>query len=167
MTGHVSLSIAGSEAAEDLARLWVRASARRLRQPIPEAPETEEVTSLAHRVARPGAAAVVAEDDGVAVGCCFFEPLTEPDGETIIEGGAHLSGVAVEPSRWGEGLAAAVLVFAEEEVRRRGFRHFRLHVLEENERARALYERLGWSLVATGYAHPAGPQAVYDKSLAQ
>lgn len=163
--GHVSLRIAGSEVAEDLATLWVRASAHRCGQPIPEAPEPERVAALARRVGRLGARAVIAVDDDVAVGCCFFEPATEPDGETSIDGAAHLSGVAVEPGRWGEGLATTLLVFAEAEVRRRGFRRFLLHVLEENERARALYERLGWRLVATGHAHPAGPHAVYDKSL--
>jgi ribosomal protein S18 acetylase RimI-like enzyme len=168
MAGCVSLKIAGSEVADDLARLWARASAHRRRQPIPEGPEPEQVAALAHRVGRPGAAAVVAVDnDDVAVGCCFFEPLTEPDRETIIDGAAHLSNVAVEPDRWGAGLATALLNFAEAEVRRRGFRLLRLHVLEENERARALYVRLGWSLVATGHAHPAGPQAVYDKILAR
>jgi GNAT superfamily N-acetyltransferase len=113
VTGHVSLSIAGNEFAEDLERLWVRASARRHRQPIPESPEPEQVAALARRVGRPGAAAVIAEDDGVAVGCCFFELLTEPDRQTIIDGAAHLSGVAVEPSRWGEGIATALLTFAE------------------------------------------------------
>ena len=101
----------------------------------------------------------------MAVACCFFEPLTETDGDTVIEEAAHLSLVAVEPGRWGDGLGAALLDFVEAEVRRRGFRRFRLHVLEENERARRLYERHGWSLVATGHAHPAGPQAVYDKTL--
>lgn len=163
--GRVSLSIAGTEAAEDLARLWVRATARRLGQAIPEAPEPERIVALAHRVGRPGAAAVVAMDDDVAVGCCFFERLTEPDRETIIDGAAHVSGVAVEPTRWGEGIGTALLAFTEAEVRRRGFRLLRLHVLEGNELARALYEHLGWSLVATGYADPSGPQAVYDKSL--
>jgi len=167
MAGGVSLNIAGSEVADDLARLWARASAHRRRLPIPVAPEPEQVAALAHRVGRPGAAAVVAVDDDVAVGCCFFEPLTEPDRETIIDGAANLSGVAVEPDRWGEGLATALLDFAEAEVRRRGFRLLRLHVLEENERARALYEHLGWSLVATGYADHSGPQAVYDKFLTQ
>jgi ribosomal protein S18 acetylase RimI-like enzyme len=165
MADCVTMTVAGSEVAEDLARLWVRASAHRLGQPLPEVPEPERVAALAQRVGRPGSAAVVARDDDLAVGCCFFEPLTEPDGETAVDGGAHLSGVAVEPDRWGEGLATALVDFAEAEVRRRGFREFRLHVLEENERARALYERLGWRLVATGHVHPAGPQAVYDKSL--
>jgi ribosomal protein S18 acetylase RimI-like enzyme len=164
--GHVSLNVAGSEVAEDLARLWVRASAYRRRQPLPRAPEPERVAALATRVGRPGAAAVVAVEDDVTVACCFFEPLTEPDGQTTIDGAAHLSGVAVEPNRWGEGFATSLLVFAEAEVRRRGFRRFRLHVLEENERARTLYERLGWNLVATGHAHHAGPQAVYDKIIA-
>lgn len=161
----MALIIAGSEVAEDLARLWVRASAHRRSEPIPAAPEPERVAALAARVGRPGAAAVVAVEDDVAVACCFFEPLTEPDGETIIDGAAHLSGVAVEPGRWGEGLATALLDAVEQEVRRRGFRRFRLHVLEENERARVIYERLGWRLVSTGHAHPAGPQAVYDKII--
>lgn len=167
MVGHVSVSTSGSEAAQDLATLWARASAHRRRESMPAAPEPEQVAALAGRVARTGAAAVVAMEEGVAVACCFFEPLTEPDGETLIEGGAHLSGVAVEPSRWGEGLATAVLAFAEDEVRRRGYLRFRLHVHEENERARRLYERNGWNLVATGHTHPAGPQAVYDKVLAR
>ncbi len=165
MVGAVTLNIAGSEVANDLARLWARASAHRCRLPIPEMPESEAVAALSHRVSRPGAAAVVAMDDGVAVGCCFFELLTEPDRETVIEGAAHVSGVAVEPGRWGEGLATALLDFTEAEVRRRGFRLLRLHVLEENARARSLYEHLGWRLVATGYADHSGPQAVYDKIL--
>jgi GNAT superfamily N-acetyltransferase len=103
----------------------------------------------------------------VAVGCCFFELLREPDRKTIIEGAAHVSGLAVEPTRWGAGLATALLAFVEAEVRRRGFWLLRLHVLEGNERARALYEHLGWRLVATGYADHSGPQAVYDKSLTE
>lgn len=161
----VSVNLAGGEVAEDLARIWARASAHRCRLPIPEMPDPESVAALAQRVSRPGAAAVVARDDGVAVGCCFFELLAEPDRTTIIEGAAHVSGVAVEPSRWGAGLATALLDFAEAEVRRRGFRLLRLHVQEENARARSLYEHLGWSLVATGYADHSGPQAVYDKIL--
>lgn len=164
---HVLVNVAGSEVAEDLARLWVRANARRRQAPIPASPEPDRVTALAERVGRPGAAAVVALQDDVAVACCFFEPLTEPDGETRIEGAAHLSGVAVEPGRWGEGLGVTVLDSVEAEVRRRGYRLLRLHVLEENERARCLYERQGWILVATGHPHPAGPQAVYDKLLTQ
>jgi ribosomal protein S18 acetylase RimI-like enzyme len=101
----------------------------------------------------------------VAVAGCFFEPLTEPDGATVVPQAAHVSGVAVEPSRWGQGLATGLLAFTQAELRRRGFKTCRLHVLEENERARALYERHGWTLVATGHSHPAGPQAVYDKVL--
>ena len=159
------MRIAGGEAADDLARLWVRASARRRDEPAPAAPEPEQVAALASRVGRAGAGAVVAVQDDVAVACCFFEPLTEPEGGPVVPDGTHLSGVAVEPSRWGEGLATAVLAFTEAEVRRRGSRFLRLHVLEDNDRARALYERCGWRLVATGCTHPAGPQAVYDKAL--
>lgn len=160
-----TLTTAGSDAALDLATLWVRATAHRQQQPLPTAPEPERVAALAARVGRPEAAAVVAVEEGHAVACCFFEPLTEPDGETPIDGAAHLSGVAVDPSRWGEGLAHEVLAFAEAEVRERGFQWCRLNVLEENERARRLYERNGWNLVATGQPHPSGPQAVYDKHL--
>ena len=101
----------------------------------------------------------------MAVACCFFELLTEPDRKTVIADAAHVSGVAVEPTRWGEGLCTALLAFTEAEVRRRGFRLLRLHVLEGNEQARGLYEHLGWRLVGTGYADPFGPQAVYDRLL--
>lgn len=167
MERHVECRVCGEEAGEDLARLWVRASAQRLSQPIPTEPEPARVEAMARRVAPDGAAAVLAVDDGGgAIACCFIEQLVEPDGSPV-GGWGHLSGVAVEPDRWGEGLATAVLAWAEEAAREHGYQMMQLHVLEENERARRLYEHLGWRLTATGHEHRAGPQAVYEKAISR
>jgi ribosomal protein S18 acetylase RimI-like enzyme len=63
------------------------------------------------------------------------------DHETI----RHL---AVHPARWGRGLAATAMAAAVADMARRGTRDASLWVLEENERARRLYERLGWAATA-------------------
>jgi ribosomal protein S18 acetylase RimI-like enzyme len=60
------------------------------------------------------------------------------DHETI----RHL---AVHPARWGHGLAATAMATAVGDMARRGTREASLWVLEENDRARRFYERLGWT----------------------
>jgi GNAT superfamily N-acetyltransferase len=52
--------------------------------------------------------------------------------------------IAVHPDRWGEGLATAGMAEATRAMARRGSHEAFLWVLEENHRARRLYERLGW-----------------------
>ncbi|HEX5769455.1 MAG TPA: GNAT family N-acetyltransferase [Nocardioidaceae bacterium] len=52
--------------------------------------------------------------------------------------------IAVHPDRWGEGLATAGMTEATRAMARRGSHEAFLWVLEENHRARRLYERLGW-----------------------
>lgn len=53
--------------------------------------------------------------------------------------------VAVRPERWGEGLASAAMRLAAADMASRGTEVARLWVLEENHRARRLYEHLGWT----------------------
>jgi GNAT superfamily N-acetyltransferase len=52
--------------------------------------------------------------------------------------------VGVRPERWGEGLATAAMRLALADIAARGTGTAHLWVLEENHRARRLYEHLGW-----------------------
>ncbi len=61
--------------------------------------------------------------------------------------------LAVRPDHWGEGLAARLIETALEAMRQRGTEVAGLWCLEENHRARRLYEHLGWR--ATDERRPA------------
>jgi len=52
--------------------------------------------------------------------------------------------LAVHPDHWGEGLASALIELALREMDLRGVTEASLWCLEENHRARRLYEYLGW-----------------------
>lgn len=52
--------------------------------------------------------------------------------------------LAVHPEHWGQGLAAAAVQLALEGIAEDGADRAILWVLEENHRARGLYEHLGW-----------------------
>jgi ribosomal protein S18 acetylase RimI-like enzyme len=85
-----------------------------------------------------------------------------------------VEGLAVKRGLWSRGIGTAVMLAAERATRERGFRVIGLAVGVENERARALYERLGyretglgvfdvtWSYVdAAGIEHPEGETCNY------
>ena len=57
---------------------------------------------------------------------------------------SSLRHLAVRPDHWGQGLASAAIATVTAAMARRGSRTASLWVLEENHRARRLYERLGW-----------------------
>ena len=58
---------------------------------------------------------------------------------------AWLRHLAVHPDHWGQGVATAAVDAALDAMRRHGTRAASLWVLEDNHRARRLYEHLGWS----------------------
>lgn len=59
-------------------------------------------------------------------------------------GAGHLSRLYVAPHRWGEGIGGQLHRAAIEHLRSAGFAEVTLWVLEQNDRARSWYERLGW-----------------------
>lgn len=63
------------------------------------------------------------------------------------EGGVY--GFVVDPARQGRGIGAAALRLGCEQLRREGARRVRLEVAVDNERALALYTRIGFARVAT------------------
>ncbi len=108
------------------------------------------------------------------------EVLTDDDGAVLVATGhgRPVGGVAltrsttnpdrfllgrlyVDPDRWGQGLGAALYDAALELARSVGATVLELWVLEENRRARAMYERRGWVLVpGRTLRHPDGPMEV-------
>lgn len=154
----------GAAAAGALARLWARAEARRRGEPMPATVDESAVDAVRARLAEEGATAVLGVDGNEPVVGCFATQARVDD--RPVTGRAHVSGISVDPQRWGQGLASGALLYLEEVLIAAGYDTVQLYVLETNARARSLYEHLGWRLVRVGEPHPAGPHAVYEKRLA-
>jgi GNAT superfamily N-acetyltransferase len=71
-----------------------------------------------------------------------------------IAGRAHLWMLFVRPPWWGSGLAVRLHRLGLEEAARQGYRTIRLYTPHGAARARAFYEREGWSLVPPAFAEP-------------
>jgi ribosomal-protein-alanine N-acetyltransferase len=63
----------------------------------------------------------------------------------LSESTVHLAQVAVHPRMQGRGLAGALVVDSCSAARAKGFEHATLLVDQANQRARALYARLGFT----------------------
>jgi GNAT superfamily N-acetyltransferase len=70
-----------------------------------------------------------------------------------------LDNVAVDPARHGCGVGRALMVFAEQEARRRGYTELRLYTHEKMTENLAMYPALGWQ--ETGRGEQAGYQRVF------
>ncbi len=70
-----------------------------------------------------------------------------------------LDNVAVDPAAQGRGLGRALITFAGEEARRRGFREMRLYTHQTMTENIALYARTGW--VETGRGEQGGFERVF------
>lgn len=97
----------------------------------------------------PGCALLIAEDEqGRGAGFAFLEPHVdyfsgEPHG--------HIGMIAVTDAAEGTGAGAALMKAAEDWARGRGYAKLTLHVFENNRRARAFYERLGYQVEIVRY----------------
>ena len=89
----------------------------------------------------PGAALLVAEEDGAALGFVYLEVLRDFfDG---VEHG-HVSVLAVARAAEGRGVGGALMRAAEDWARERGYGKLTLNVFEGNVRARAVYAHLAY-----------------------
>lgn len=59
--------------------------------------------------------------------------------------------LAVRPDRWGQGLATTAIATGLQAMARRGTTDAELWCLEDNRRARRLYEHLGWQACTDGH----------------
>jgi len=92
----------------------------------------------------------VAEQDGTVQGILVLLP--EPD--HIL-----LDNIAVAPEAHGQGVGRALVAFAEDEARRRGFAEIRLYTHEKMTENIAMYPRLGYA--ETHRAQQAGYDRVF------
>jgi ribosomal protein S18 acetylase RimI-like enzyme len=93
-----------------------------------------------------------------AIRADWISALTDPDGETYIAfedseavgvvsvGHGVLQTLYVMPESWSQGVGNALHDLALERLREANVQEARLWTLTENHRARAFYEKRGWSL---------------------
>jgi ribosomal protein S18 acetylase RimI-like enzyme len=67
---------------------------------------------------------------------------------------AHVEVLAVEPAAEGRGVARVLMTAIEDWAAGRGYRAVTLNVFERNDRARALYQRLGYQVETLQYLKP-------------
>jgi GNAT superfamily N-acetyltransferase len=88
-----------------------------------------------------GAALLVAELDGAALGFVFLESLRD---YFVGEEHGHVGILAVAEQAEGMGAGGALMRAAEAWARERGFRRLTLNVFDGNTRARRVYEHFGY-----------------------
>jgi GNAT superfamily N-acetyltransferase len=99
---------------------------------------------------------VIAEDDGETAGHVAFTPArTRAQPREPVPGLAHLWMLFVREPWWGTGLARELLARAVSEAAARGFEAMRLETPAAAARARAFYEREGWSVAGAPAFAPA------------
>ena len=94
-------------------------------------PDDDVLARWALVLDEPGVVVRVAEDDGGLVAVAAYDDST-------------LRHLAVRPDHWGDGLATTAIETALHAMDLRGCTVASLWCLEENHRARRLYEYLGW-----------------------
>jgi len=111
---------------------------------------------------------LVGEIDGELAGWLSGGPCRPESSDERLLGEIH--GCYVDPAHWREGVGSALMAAGTERLTRAGCSQAVLWVLEDNPRARAFYEHLGWStdgarklyeLVGRCY-----PEVRYRRSLA-
>jgi RimJ/RimL family protein N-acetyltransferase len=90
--------------------------------------------------------------------------VDDPEGRGLIAFAAYdeetLRHLAVHPRHWGEGLASTAIELVLHEMSLHGVASVSLWCLEENHRARRLYEHLGWRSSADRREAPWPPHPI-------
>jgi GNAT superfamily N-acetyltransferase len=105
----------------------------------PDARSASEVARVRARLAEPGTWAMVAEVGELVAGHAGYLP------QPGVQGSAHLWQLFVRRPWWGSGIAAALLREAVAAAAGDGYRRMRLFTPRDQTRARAFYEREGFS----------------------
>jgi ribosomal protein S18 acetylase RimI-like enzyme len=107
-----------------------------------------------------------------AVRADWFSALSDPDGETYIAfeddeavgvvsvGHGVLQTLYVMPEFWGRGIGSTLHDLALVRLRETNVQEARLWTLTENHRARAFYEKRGWSLTGRTRVVPFPPHPI-------
>ena len=94
---------------------------------------------------------LIAELDGRPAGFAFLEPAVD---YFTGQADGHVGMVAVVDSAEGRGVGAALMRAAEDWARRHGYPRLHLNVFAGNDRARRMYERLGYQPETLRYVKP-------------
>lgn len=125
-------------------RTWRAAYAGILPEPVLDGLDARLKAAQWSRVFRPTARTrlFVAERDGSVLGFAAYGPHREPD---LGDEAGELYAIYVAPEAWGTGAGHALMDAVVAGLRREGRATGVLRVLAANDRARAFYEREGWS----------------------
>jgi GNAT superfamily N-acetyltransferase len=105
----------------------------------PDALGPPEVARMRARLGEPTTWAMLAEDGGLVAGHAAYVP------QPGVPGSAHLWQLFLRTPWWGSGVARALLEAAVGSAAREGYRRMRLFTPRDQARARAFYEREGFS----------------------
>jgi GNAT superfamily N-acetyltransferase len=114
-----------------------------------------EAARWERRLDDPAGSTLLAHEDENALGAVHLTDARTQRGEgQAIVGRAHLSGLFVDPSRWGEGIGSCLHDAVLTEARERGYGGAELFTAAANRRSRIFYEARGWRLLdADGHEH--------------
>ena len=99
-----------------------------------------------------GGGVLIARSDGQIVGLCQYGPTDDPDDDPEQVG--HIHRLYVHPARQRTGIGRSLLTASVDRLRQCGAHTATLWVLETDHRARAFYERLGWTPDGSRQTHP-------------
>ena len=160
---HVIEAARDSRRVDDAAQIWAEATAARDGEDQVAGLELSRPLIQGVLAGSPRAFLLIARgDDGAATGFAAVEPL---DGTS--ESVAEVRYLGVHPRMWGHGVGEALLTHLPERLRGAGFDRVVLSVYTSNQRATALYERLGWRPSGAPTAHPrtGRPEQRYELTL--
>lgn len=100
--------------------------------------------------------------DGTAAGFAAIEPAPGSSETT-----AQVSYIGVLPRLWGQGIGETLLLETRRRLKAAGYASVELSVYADNQRAAALYQRLGWRAAGLPAAHPktGKPEQRYELRL--
>jgi ribosomal protein S18 acetylase RimI-like enzyme len=146
---------------DHVAALYWEAFGRKLRPGFVDEPTGRAVVRAALRSDH----LLVARRSGQVVGVCgYYEDGTGAADLrwSRLRGALVLDGICVDPAARGRGIGTALLGAASDKARRIGARVVRLSVIGTNPRARALYERHGFTPAGHGSLGPLSPVYGFD-----
>src|SRR3954451_18982783 len=114
-----------------------------------------ETQRIREGLARPDVWALMALEEGLVAGhVAFLQARERTEPRPVIPGLAHLWQLFVRRAWWGAGLATLLNRLAVTEAAARGYGAMRLLTPFDHARARAFYEREGWSTDGTPVPEP-------------
>ena len=111
-------------------------------------PGATQLSGIRERLPDAGCVCLLAEAGGEHAGHVAYVPAPEDPGV------AHVWMLFVRRAWWGTGVATSLLTRAVERATAEGYSGMRLHTPAEHARARAFYEREGWSAATPPFYEP-------------